>query len=61
MGLLDEFDTMPDDRKSAVRQGLLTMGLNMLAGGGSFGQQLGRGGLAGLGGYQDAVERQKSD
>ena len=61
MGLLDEFDTMPDDRKSAVRQGLLTMGLNMLAGGGTFGQQVGRGGLAGLGGYQDAVERQKSE
>lgn len=61
MGLLDEFDTMPDDRKSAVRQGLLTMGLNMLAGGGSFGQQLGRGGLAGLGGYQDAMERQKAE
>lgn len=61
MGLLDEFDTMPDDRKSAVRQGLLTMGLNMLASGGSFGQQLGRGGLAGLGGYQDAMERQKAE
>lgn len=61
MGLLDEFDTMPDDRKSAVRQGLLTMGLNMLAGGGTFGQQVGRGGLAGLGGYQDAMERQKSE
>lgn len=61
MGLLDEFDSMPDDRKSAVRQGLLTMGLNMLAGGGSFGQQIGRGGLAGLGGYQDALERQKAE
>lgn len=61
MGLLDEFDTMPDDRKSAVRQGLLTMGLNMLASGGTFGQQVGRGGLAGLGGYQDAMERQKSE
>jgi hypothetical protein len=61
MGLLDEFDTMPDDRKSAVRQGLLTMGLNMLAGGGTFAQQLGRGGLAGLGGYQDALDKQKAE
>ena len=57
MGLLDDFDSMPDDRKSAVRQGLLTMGLNMLAGGGTFGQQVGRGGLAGLGGYQDALQQ----
>lgn len=61
MGLLDEFDTMPDDRKSAVRQGLLTMGLNMLAGGGNFAQQVGRGGLAGLGGYQDALDKQKAE
>lgn len=61
MGLLDDFDSLTDDRKSAVRQGLLTMGLNMLAGGGTFGQQLGRGGLAGLGGYQDAIQQQKAE
>lgn len=65
MGLLDDISdnisSMDDNQRSAMNRGLLAMGLNMLATPGKFGQQLGAGGLAGLGAYQGALDQQKKD
>jgi len=63
MGLLDMIagsDLDPKD-KAALNQGLLSMGLSMLAGKGNFGQVVGNAGLQGVQAYQGAQDRQRRD
>lgn len=63
MGLLDVFDQSgmdPKDR-AALNQGLLSMGLSMMAGKGNLGQVVGQAGLQGMQSYQGARQRQQQD
>lgn len=63
MGLLDMFDQSgmdPKDR-AALNQGLLSMGLSMMAGKGNLGQVVGQAGLQGMQSYQGARQRQQQD
>jgi hypothetical protein len=64
-GLLDSLtaalggEGLDTNGKAALNQGLLTMGLSMLASPGKFGQQLGNSGLAGMQAYQGAQQQQR--
>lgn len=58
-GLLDAWNGMGDDTKGALVQGLLAGGFGALAGRGTTMQAIGQGGLAGLLGYNNAINQQQ--
>lgn len=65
MGLLDDITDslggagMDANGKAALKQGLLTMGLNMMSGKGTLASVIGQSGLQGANAYQNTVEQQK--
>jgi len=58
MGLLDAWNSVEPDQKSAILQGLLAGGFGAMAGRGTALQAWGQGGLAGLQGYTGAQQQQ---
>ncbi len=63
MGLLDDFDSLPQNQRQAMTQGLLSAGLGILANNyghrGQLGPALGAGGAEGLQAYQGALTAQQ--
>lgn len=61
MGLLGNFDYLPDDpaKREAARAGLLQFGASLLGGTGNFGQMLGQGLQQGAQGYHGTLAQQQ--
>ncbi len=61
MGLLDSWNSVDPDQKSALLQGLLAGGFGAMAGRGTALQAWGQGGLAGLQGYSGALQNAQAN
>lgn len=62
-GLLDRWGkwTGDPDKDAAIGQGLLATGMSLMGSRGSFGESLGRAGMAGMGQFRDVMEQTRTN